>query len=95
MAVESFQKMDKQAGSRIKNKLYNRLAKQEDSRRHPQVKKIVGVQNLFRYRVGDYRVLFRVLDHQVVIIVVHVGHRSKVYRKIDKREPDTDLEIGF
>ena len=31
------------------------------------------------YRVGDYRVLCRIMDNELVITVVRVGHRSDVY----------------
>ena len=33
----------------------------------------------WRYRIGDYRVLAQVKDEQLIIIAVHVGHRSVVY----------------
>jgi mRNA interferase RelE/StbE len=34
----------------------------------------------WRYRVGDYRVLCRIVDHELLVLVVEVGHRSDVYR---------------
>lgn len=34
---------------------------------------------LWRWRVGDYRVVADIVDDQVVIVVVDVGHRSKIY----------------
>ncbi len=33
----------------------------------------------WRYRIGDYRVLAEVKDEQLVVIALHVGHRSTVY----------------
>ena len=33
-------------------------------------------------RVGDYRILYRVQDDVLVILVVRVGHRREVYRHI-------------
>lgn len=33
----------------------------------------------WRWRVGDYRILGKIDDDQVLVLVVHVGHRSKVY----------------
>jgi mRNA interferase RelE/StbE len=32
-----------------------------------------------RLRVGDYRVVYTIDDGELVVWVVHVGHRSKVY----------------
>ena len=40
-----------------------------------------GPPNLFKARVGDYRVLFDVYHDDQVILVHVVGHRSQVYRR--------------
>lgn len=37
------------------------------------------LREFWRYRVGDYRVLAKIQDHELLILVVGVGHRSKVY----------------
>jgi mRNA interferase RelE/StbE len=34
----------------------------------------------WRYRVGDYRIVARLNDEELVIIVIRVGHRREVYR---------------
>ncbi|QBZ29147.1 hypothetical protein E4653_03545 [Corynebacterium diphtheriae subsp. lausannense] len=34
---------------------------------------------LWRWRVGDYRIIAGIVDARVVVVVVDVGHRSKVY----------------
>jgi mRNA interferase RelE/StbE len=35
---------------------------------------------LWRYRVGDYRVIARIEDDRLVVLVVAIGHRREVYR---------------
>ena len=35
---------------------------------------------LWRYRVGDYRILVDIRDEVVTVIVMGVGHRGEVYR---------------
>lgn len=35
---------------------------------------------LWRYRVGDYRVLCDINDEAVCVLVIRVGHRKEVYR---------------
>jgi mRNA interferase RelE/StbE len=35
---------------------------------------------LWRYRVGDYRLICELQDHALVVLVVRVGHRNAVYR---------------
>ena len=34
---------------------------------------------LWRYRVGDYRLICKIEDHRVVVFVIGVGHRKEVY----------------
>ena len=36
-------------------------------------------KGLWRYRVGDYRVIYDIQDTQVTIRIVRVGHRREVY----------------
>ena len=38
-----------------------------------------GMSGLWRYRVGDWRVLCRIEDGLLVVLVVRIGHRSTVY----------------
>lgn len=36
--------------------------------------------NLWRYRVGDYRVICSINDEILLVLVVKIGHRREVYR---------------
>ncbi|MFO0828728.1 MAG: type II toxin-antitoxin system RelE/ParE family toxin [Phycisphaerales bacterium] len=42
--------------------------------------KLAGADDLYRIRIGDYRVVYEILDAELVITVVKVGHRRDVYR---------------
>ena len=44
---------------------------------------MVGFEHLWRIRVGHYRVVYTVRDQELVILVVALGHRKDVYRKLD------------
>ena len=33
----------------------------------------------WRYRVGDYRILAEIRDNELVLVLVEVGHRSRIY----------------
>jgi mRNA interferase RelE/StbE len=44
------------------------------------VKKLAGYEDRYRLRVGDYRVIYEIMDEQLVILVVGVGHRREIYR---------------
>ena len=37
------------------------------------------LREFWRWRVGDFRILGRIEDNQLLVIVVHVGHRSVIY----------------
>lgn len=41
-------------------------------------RKLAGEQTAWRIRVGDYRVIYDVLDAQLVVVVVQAGHRREV-----------------
>ncbi len=44
------------------------------------VKKLQGEENSYRIRVGDYRVIYDIFDDVLLVSVVDIGHRSKVYK---------------
>lgn len=41
---------------------------------------MAGEHSVYRVRVGQYRVVYEVLDDILVVHVVRVGHRREVYR---------------
>ncbi len=43
-------------------------------------KKLVALPDLYRLRVGDYRIVYAVQGSLLVILIVSVGHRKEVYR---------------
>ena len=77
-AVREAKKLEPQARRRILNYLRERIAMAEDPRRlgRPLLADKAG---LWRYRVEDYGIVCRIEDDRVVVLVLAVGHRSKVY----------------
>ena len=70
--------MDRQSAKRILDFLENRIATQEDPR--VSGKPLKGDLGIFwRYRVGDYRVLYEIQDGQLVILAALIGHRKEIY----------------
>lgn len=43
------------------------------------VKALTGHPGLLRIRVGDYRVVYRIDDGKLIVLVVQLGHRSDIY----------------
>ncbi|MET3922932.1 mRNA interferase RelE/StbE [Arthrobacter sp. UYEF20] len=46
------------------------------------VRALVGYPNLWRIRVGDYRVVYTIRDTELVVLTLRVAHRSSVYRSL-------------
>lgn len=43
-------------------------------------KAMKGDTHAWRYRVGDYRIVCDLIDRELVMYVIRVGHRGAVYR---------------
>jgi mRNA interferase RelE/StbE len=43
-------------------------------------KKLVGIDNDYRLRVGDYRIIYSIEDDRLLVLVIDVGHRKDIYR---------------
>lgn len=50
-----------------------------DDPRPPGARKLVGEQDAWRLGVGDYRVIYEVLDQALTVTVVRAAHRREVY----------------
>ena len=48
-------------------------------RPYPHVKKLVS-SPYFRLRVGEYRVILDIKEDKLIIFVIEVGHRRKIYK---------------
>ena len=44
---------------------------------------LTGLRNTYRIRVGDWRIVYEVRDAVLVVLVLRVGHRREVYRRLD------------
>ena len=44
------------------------------------IKKLYGYDGCYRLRVGDYRVLYRIISEKVVIEIINVAHRREAYQ---------------
>ena len=72
-------KLDRHVDKRIIAKL-REISQLEDPR--STGKALVGnLAGLWRYRVGDYQIVCDIEDEVLLILVVDVAHRSKVYKR--------------
>lgn len=76
-AEKQFLKLDKPIQQQIQ-KFIMRLKDLENPRSCG--KSLVGnLIGFWRYRVGDYRLLCRIVDQELIISVVEIGHRREIY----------------
>lgn len=75
-ARKMFRKISQELQDRIQPKI-DELAIEP---RPNGVKKLQGEENSYRIRVGDYRVIYDIFDDVLLVKIVDVGHRSKVYK---------------
>jgi mRNA interferase RelE/StbE len=45
-------------------------------------RKISGRQDLYRLRVGNYRVIYEIQEDVLVILIVKIGHRRDIYKRL-------------
>jgi mRNA interferase RelE/StbE len=78
-AAKELRKLDRQVAARIIKTLEERIAPLDDPRAIGSG--LVGDHGgLWRWRIGDYRVVARIEDERVTVLVVRVAHRREVYR---------------
>jgi mRNA interferase RelE/StbE len=78
-ARNQLKKLDKPVARRIADFLDDRVAKQEDPR--ALGKALSGPPGtLWRYRVGDYRVICEIQHRALTILVIRIDHRREIYR---------------
>ena len=61
-------------------KHYTRIDGLAQDPRPSASRKLRGEQNLWRIRIGDYRVVYSVDDRQRIVDIVRIRHRREVYR---------------
>ena len=57
-----------------------------DNPRPAGVRKLDGCKNLFRLRVGQYRVAFEIQDKILLVLVAAAGNRDKIYKLLKRRK---------
>lgn len=80
-AKNELSKLDNQVKKRI-IKYLDEVEKLDNPRNRGKILK-GNLSNLWRYRVGDYRIISSIDDEKIIIVVLKISHRRDVY-KIEK-----------
>lgn len=75
-AEKELSKLDKSIQDRILRYLHGRVANNARGLGKPLIGEKTG---FWRYRIGDYRVIAELIDRELIIEIVRVGHRKDVY----------------
>ncbi len=73
-------KLDSQQRKRILKFLHDRVAKLDDPRSIGKALQGSRLGEFWRYRVGDYRLICRIEDDRLLVLVLRIGHRKEIYR---------------
>ena len=73
-------KLDRQAVRRILAFLHGRVATLDDPRSIGEALKGSRLGEFWKYRVGDYRIITRIEDDALRVLVVRVARRDRAYR---------------
>lgn len=76
-AKKSLEKLDRNIQKRILDFLSDL-----ETLENPRVKgkSLKGdLKEYWRYRVGDYRILSKIIDNELIILVIDIGHRKYIY----------------
>ena len=79
-AAGELHELDQPHRKRILKFLHERLAPLEDPRSIGQALYGSKFGEFWKYRVGDYRLISKIEDARVLILVLRIGHRREVYR---------------
>jgi mRNA interferase RelE/StbE len=79
-ARHDLKQLDPQIARRINRFLFERVAQLDNPRSIGDALKGSELGELWKYRVGDYRIIASIEDKLVCILVVRIGNRREVYR---------------
>lgn len=79
-AEKALDKLDRPVAQRILRFLYERVAPLDDPRSIGEALQGSKLGEFWKYRVGDYRIISRIEDGELCILVVRIGNRRDVYR---------------
>lgn len=81
-AAEQIERLPKRIAGQVIRKVES-LAREP---RPTQARRLTEHSHLYRVRSGDYRILYQIQDTCLLVLVVKVGHRRDVYRRMPPPE---------
>jgi len=79
-AERELDKLNPQIARRILSFLHDRIAPLDDPRSIGEALKGAKLGTFWKYRVGDYRIIANIEDHEIKILILTIGNRREIYR---------------
>jgi mRNA interferase RelE/StbE len=79
-ADRELSKIDPQQARRILKFLHERVATLDNPRSIGKALRGSRLGEFWKYRVGDFRLITKIEDDRVIVLVLRVGHRREIYR---------------
>ena len=73
-------KLDAPQAKRILKFLHERIQNLENPRSIGQALRGSRLGEFWKYRLGDYRIICKIEDVQLLVLVLRIGHRREIYR---------------
>ena len=80
--VRDAEKFIRNQNKALQTKLIAILRKLAENPRPPKATKLKGLYELYRVRVGSYRIVYTIEDQKLLILIVRIAHRKDVYKRL-------------
>ncbi len=80
-ALDDLKKIDRACQKIIKAKL-TILAENPEALKN-NIKRLTAEEEIFRLRVGSYRIIFKKIERRLLILIVRIGHRKEIYLSLE------------
>lgn len=77
--IKQFSKLDKQVQLNVNNWIKKHILSSEDPRNYGKPLEC-NFKDYWRYRIGDYRLLVKIVDDKAIIFAIKIGHRKEIYK---------------
>ena len=73
--------LDRLTGDTYRRMMAKLLTLEQEPRPHG-IEKLAGEGNLYRIRTGDWRIIYQIIDRELLVLVLKIGNRRDVYREL-------------
>lgn len=80
-AEKDLKRLDPKTATRILKFLHQRIAPLDNPRAIGEALQGSKLGGLWKYRVGDWRIIANIKDSEITVLILRIGNRRDVYRR--------------